>query len=252
MAKMKAATRQRYVKSHRILGSWATLVIAWVVVSGWVLNHSERLGLEQVQISSALLLNWYGMAPEGELHAFTLADKWLMELDHTTFLDGEPVTTLSSPLLGAVQLEEFVAFGSKQEIVLGVLDPKLEIVDRLQQDALPGPIVRVGVRGGKELLIDTQNGIFSADQEFIHWNQVDAELALDEIHWSSAQKAPEDLRKTALKNYRGEGISLSRLITDLHTGRLFGGFGFLLTDLAAIVILVLTITGFINGLTRKR
>jgi hypothetical protein len=108
------------------------------------------------------------------------------------------------------------------------------------------------VRAKNELLIETQNGIFSADQNFIHWNPVDAELAADGIDWSSAQKAPEDLRKTALNNYRGEGISLSRLITDLHTGRLFGGFGFLLTDLAAIVILVLTITGFINGLTRKR
>ena len=249
---MKGTTRQRYVKSHRLLGSWATLVIVGVVVSGWVLNHSERLGLEQVQISSAMVLNWYGMAPEGELHAFTLADNWLMDLDRTIFLDGEPVITLSSPLLGAVRLEEFVAFGSEQELVLGILDEKLEIVDRLQQGSLPGPIVRVGVRAKNKLLIETQNGIFSADQNFIHWNQVNAELAADGIDWSSAQKAPEDLRKTVLKNYRGEGISLSRLITDLHTGRLFGGFGFLLTDLAAIVILVLTITGFINGLTRKR
>ncbi len=249
---MNVSTRQRYVKSHRLLGSWATLVIVWVVLSGWILNHSQRLGLDQVQISSAILLNWYGMTPEGELHAFTLADHWLTELDHTVFLNGEPIITLNAPLLGAVQLEEFVAFGSEQEIVLGILDQKLEIVDRLQRDALPGPIIRVGVRENKELLIETQGGIFRANGDFIRWSPVDADLAMNGTNWSNPQKAPEDLRDTVLKNYRGEGVSLSRLITDLHTGRLFGGFGFLLTDLAAIVILVLTITGFINGLTRKR
>jgi len=248
---MKPSTRQHYVKSHRLLGSWATLVIVWVVVSGWILNHNERFGLEQVQISSAIVLKWYGMEPEGDIHAFAVADKWLTELDHTVFLEGTELTSLESPLLGAVQLDGMIAFGSEQELILGAQNQDFEIVDRFRQESLPGNILKIGLDSKDSLLIETDSGIYAIDENFIHWNKTETVNPSD-INWSAAQEVPETLRQAVLENYRGEGVSLSRLLTDLHTGRLFGGFGFLLTDLAALVILILTLTGFINGITRRK
>ena len=40
-------------------------------------------------------------------------------------------------------------------------------------------------------------------------------------------------------------MNLEQILLDLHSGRLFGSFGVLVMDLAAILLVVLSITGFV-------
>ena len=51
---------------------------------------------------------------------------------------------------------------------------------------------------------------------------------------------------------RGPGINLERLILDLHTGNLFGISGKLLSDLAAIAMIFVTLSGIYNLWRRKK
>ena len=59
-------------------------------------------------------------------------------------------------------------------------------------------------------------------------------------------------RAAVLATHRGEGLTLFRVVSDLHSGRILGEYGFLLMDGAALVLLLLTGSGLHNWLiTRK-
>ena len=51
---------------------------------------------------------------------------------------------------------------------------------------------------------------------------------------------------------RGRGISLEKFILDLHTGSLFGLSGKIISDIAALAIIFLTLSGLYNLWMRKK
>jgi uncharacterized iron-regulated membrane protein len=51
---------------------------------------------------------------------------------------------------------------------------------------------------------------------------------------------------------RGKGINLEKLVLDLHTGNIFGLPGKALSDISAIAIIFLTLSGLYNIWARKR
>lgn len=51
---------------------------------------------------------------------------------------------------------------------------------------------------------------------------------------------------------RGQGVNLEKLILDLHTGNFFGLSGKLISDLAAIAMIFVTLSGLYNLWMRKR
>ena len=54
-----------------------------------------------------------------------------------------------------------------------------------------------------------------------------------------------------LRMYRGRGLSMEKLILDVHSGRILGRFGVILVDLAAVLFLLLSITGTWIWIRRK-
>jgi uncharacterized iron-regulated membrane protein len=52
--------------------------------------------------------------------------------------------------------------------------------------------------------------------------------------------------------YRGSGLTLERILLDLHTGRLFGPAGVALINIASILLLVLIFSGIVLWISRAR
>ena len=56
-----------------------------------------------------------------------------------------------------------------------------------------------------------------------------------------------------LGEYRGRGLPLIRVLSDLHSGRIFGRYGTWLMDASAVILLLLVATGILgSGLGRRR
>ena len=69
--------------------------------------------------------------------------------------------------------------------------------------------------------------------------------------WSHASApAPADL-EAAYQAYRGEGLSLYRVILDMHSGRFFTRFGPWIADLAALGLVALTLSGIYYAMKTK-
>ena len=122
------------------------------------------------------------------------------------------------------------------------------IFDRLGQENLPEPIRRFGSKDDT-FFIDTPNGQFKTTASFLSWTPVPS--TSKQVAWSSPRATPAAVRKQLLDTYHGEGISLQQLLLDLHSGRIMR-IGPWISDLSALAILLLVISGLINWCRRPR
>ena len=60
------------------------------------------------------------------------------------------------------------------------------------------------------------------------------------------------MRQNILRQYRGHGLSLERLLLDFHSGRIFGPAGVVIYDLLALVLGFLAISGLVLFLRGRR
>ncbi|GAB5562833.1 MAG: hypothetical protein SynsKO_44800 [Synoicihabitans sp.] len=231
---------------HQRLGVSFSVVIAVVVVTGIALNHTQGLKLDERTITAPWILDWYGMNPSGDPIAFE-ADGWAIQWEDRVYWNGVPVVTSADPLIGAVSLGEFRVLASASAAIL--ITPDGELVEQMTGSSLPSGTIKALGRSDRGVYLVTEQGRFLSDPDVGTWDRF--QLASEPL-LSTPQIAPRAQREAALRAYRGEGITLYRVMLDLHSGRLFGSLGVWIVDIAAVVMLFLTFTGVWYALRVKR
>ena len=64
-----------------------------------------------------------------------------------------------------------------------------------------------------------------------------------EVSWSEATPVPAGLEESLQAAYRGAGLPVERVLLDLHSGRILGRAGIYLVDAAAVLFLLLAMSG---------
>ncbi len=232
---------------HRHLGLVASLFVFLLAVTGWMLNHAEYLELGKRRVTSPVILSWYGLASDHDLHSFRLGKRWAISLGRGVFLGDRQIAQSDEPLLGAVQIADMLVLATRNELFLVTDTAVPELIDRMGAEALPGKVARIGIGRERELLIETEAGTFRADSDLMKWETLGT---APDAEWSTPRQLPSERRELALARYNG--LSLTRFVADLHSGRVLGRFGPLLMDAVALVFVILTMTGFINWLRLRR
>ncbi len=93
---------------------------------------------------------------------------------------------------------------------------------------MPEGYIRGTEEDGEHILVDTEDGTLVLDAN------------------------TPDIQKAVEREFRGDGVSLERIILDAHSGKLIGISGTLITDLSALAILFLCASGFYNWRKRTR
>ena len=233
-------------KWHRSIGVILSLPLVILCTTGLLLNHSSWLNLEARFVTNQTILSLYGMVPSTDTQAIKVGDSWVSNLSGTLYFNEKQLQKNAAALRGALSLPEFLVVVTEETIIL--LDPvSAEVIEQLGAEVLPpGKIISAAAENGR-LLLDTTAGSFSAGSDFaVFKGEVRANLkpaAFDQL--------PQDLYNKLLQQWRGEGVSLWRFLLDLHSGHLFGGFGRLFADFAAIGTLFLVLSGLFNWGRRK-
>lgn len=228
---------------HGHVGVVATVFLVFIVFTGIVLNHEEALKLSKREISAPWLMRWYGIhavEPEqgyllGEHYFSWEGDKWT--------LGDKPLAGNAEHPVGAVEVDgvDYIATSS----VLYLYQADGQLLDKLEKQSLPAyPILALGKMGGN-VVLQTPSAMLASTDGLV-WRNADAGVT-----WSSPQTLPDDVRRqmTALL---APGLSLQRILQDVHSGRIFGRYGPWVVDLAAIALLTLGVSGlWIYGRSKK-
>lgn len=229
-------------RAHRWLGITAALFVLILSVTGIALNHGSDWGLDSRYVSADWLLNAYGVrAPEisssfaDRGHRVTLLGTRLYLAEHEIASDVDMLTGLAA-------LDPLLIVTSQQDVWLFTANG--DLVERIfLASDLEGPIERAG-RAGNHAVIEAAGRRYRADSDvssFVPWENKDAA----DIDWSVQSAPPLSLVNVLEKQYRGRGLSIERVMADVHSGRVIGVVGPYVMDGVAILLIVLSVSGLL-------
>lgn len=227
---------------HAKIGVATAVFFLLLATSGVALNHTDSLHLAKTPVQSAWLMRWYGLKPEIPTTGYMFRHGYFVASSDHWVLNGRDLQDLGLPetrpqVAGVVAWgDELLAIASAEHLFLFTADGKQ--VDHLYASALPAPsISRLGVTDTK-LALETADGIF-VTSDGLEWQKT---ASADDVDWAAQQALPESV-SAKLSGFFSPSLPLERIVLDVHSGRIFGRYGPLLMDLAALVLIVLSMSG---------
>ena len=223
---------------HRYIGLAAALFVILLTVTGLVLNHTEDLSLDSRHVSSDLLLDWYGITAPDDLYGYRVGATHITAIGSHLYWNTTRLPQASAPLVGAVEFAGLVVIAIEGELLL--FTPEGELVERLAGAAgVPAGMQALGLTPAGVLAIHAAHGYYRTDERFLEWQETES-LKAD---WSRPTEPSPALRAALQHSWRGTGLTLERMLLDLHSGRILGSRGIYLVDAAAVLFLLLAISG---------
>lgn len=241
---MVAKSTHRKFKSlyiwHRYTGIIAALFVLVLSVTGIALNHTERLKLDSSFVESEWLLDWYGIQAPSEQTAYPLNEHWLIHLGEALYLDKQPIDGSYTAPVGAIAFPHFTAIVMRDSILLATYEgEKIEHLGSLE--GVPSGIEKTGQLKDGQIVIQASKGQFLTNRDFLKWQAVETPI---DITWVESTAAPDAWQQQISQHYRSNELPMERFMLDLHSGRLFGSWGPLVMDIAALLLIFLAMSGF--------
>lgn len=233
----RKSTRLTAFLWHRRIGLAALLLVVILAITGIMLNHTQQFELDTSYVDSALILDWYGLNPEGEPVTYAVNGHRVTQWQDQIFFDNTRIATNPQTLHGAILAHEFIVVAFDNELLL--LSETGTLVERIPTNTSFKSTKRLGMKYQRPVIETSDNRYYMADEHVIDWDVI----SNHEIVWSLPVIIDDAQRAALLQAYRGNGLSLERVILDLHSGRIFGRYGIYLMDAAAIALLWLAFSG---------
>jgi uncharacterized iron-regulated membrane protein len=234
---------------HRRLGLSTFVVLIFLAISAFALNHSPGLKLNQINLSSNWLLSWYGFeVPAAD--GFEVEGKWIYQDGNKTLLvDGTSIAPCTAPLFSVAQTADMVFALCADALILLTSDGQL--VEQFGAvDGLPTNTQAVTVVDGRVYLTSRLTTTeFDPNSLALTAVEIAPQALVD--RQQTAAILPEFLQGQLKEQSSGPSISLETVILDLHSGRFFGQFGVLFIDLIGLLVCILSITGLVAWVKRR-
>ena len=223
---------------HRYIGLTSALFVILLALTGLLLNHTEDLALDSRHVQSGLLLDWYGIKAPDSMPAYSVGSTTVTEVGAHIYWNTTPIPQAAAPLMGAVETHDMVVIGVEGQLLL--FTPEGELIERLDNTSgVPAEIQSLGLNAAGDLIVRTAHGVYRTDSSMLNWH----ETVDDSIKWTVSTPPAPALRATLQQAYRGTGLTLERVLLDIHSGRILGSRGVYLVDTAALLFLVLATSG---------
>ncbi len=233
---------------HRWMGLISALFLVVLSITGLALNHTERLGLDTIQIKNSFILSRYGMTGGSDIKAYRIHKfDTLAHLNGQLFYNGKPLTSSEAPL-GIIQGDPITVVATATQLIY--LSGDGELIETVHHSQLPySKLIAVGRSIDDRPILVAEEGRWSPDALWLEFDVYQAGYSVDPLKQA---KLSEDEIGAILEAFQGGGVSLYRVMLDLHAGRLFGWGGRTLMDLTAVAILLLVTSGIVGWLRKSR
>lgn len=230
----------RLSRWHRWIGITVALFVLMLAVTGLLLNHTDSLQLDKHYIGSELLLDWYGIQPQQPPVSHAAGTHWITQINGQLYFDSKRLAGGIDNLIGAIKMEKFIVVAADHQLY--VLLDNGDLVERLGgAEGVPAGMQAIGLDSQGTLIIRGAHDLYSGNLNTLEWRHTDP----GPVDWAEPAAAPAAHVDEVLRHYRGSGLSLERVLLDLHSGRILGGLGAFLIDLVALLFCGLAVTGLI-------
>lgn len=213
-------------------------MVLLLAITGIFLNHTEQLKLDGRFVQNVFILNWYNIRPPQAPSSFKIGENWITRIGERLYFNKRELDQTSDTLWGVGEQQEMIVLALEDKLLL--LSEDGQLIEKLSgYDGVPAGITAIGMNEYEELVIRAAHGDYLSDLNALAWDDYEELAAV----WSSEATIPAQLEQELLSLYRGKGLSLERILLDLHSGRLLGNAGVFIVDLAALFFVFLALSG---------
>lgn len=227
---------------HRRVGVALSLIVVWICLSGLLLNHIHAWGIADKLIAQPWLAAQYNVV---EPRYYRIDEqRWLVQqASGEIVFDKSSVGQCDTPLLGIAKTDHIYAIACANSLFLTLADGGL-LEHIAPAQGLPKHLAGVGQIGNKIALQSAQQWYVFDDEAF------EFSATTDTV----SVQAPDQPPATVQQYYSGLAqlpqISIERLLLDLHTGAFWGESKTLVSDIAAILLILIAVGGVWVWLTK--
>lgn len=233
---------------HRTAGLFAAVFLLILTVTGLLLMQADDLGLDARYVSNDRMLDWYGIRPAPPPLTFAANNHWITQVGSRLYFDSTFLLNLDAQLIGVALAADEILVATTSDLLLLTADGN--VAERLDETAgMPHTVTHIGTTPDGSIVLNSLDGQFIFDPTSARFRSADAKLR---VRWQDPALAPAEMIEVINRGYRGAGLSLERIIIDLHTGRLLGALGVALVNVASLLLLVLICSGIMLWLGRAR
>ena len=231
------------------MGVSAALFTLIIAVTGILLNHTEDFQFDSAHIRSDWILDWYGIEAPRDMRSFRAADRHITLMGEHLYLNRKEIDGSYRELVGAIQKKDMFIVAVSNNILL--LTQRGELIERLQgKDGIPAGILQIGLDANGTVTVRTSLELYQPDDDFLRWSRRDNDTST--VRWAQPSPLEPRLKSALQQHFRGEVLPVERVLLDLHSGRFFGRLGPWLFDIAALLLILLSLSGTWIWLKRRR
>ena len=210
--------------------------------TGLALNHSDDWNLGGRYLSWPWLLKAYGIEAPAPSASFSDRGHYAALLGRRLYFDRQEIANGVDVLTGVVVTAELAMLVTDHRAYVLTIDG--DLVEHLNlSQFLSGSIEKAG-RLDDHVVIASQQSRYRSDTDMTGF-QIWSEPRDEAVAWSQVSPLPGELLAVLQDLYRGRGLSIERLLMDIHSGRIVGRIGPMFMDVVALLLIVLSATGLL-------
>jgi hypothetical protein len=216
--------------------------------TGIALNHASDLNLEQRFIGANWLLRWYGIDAPPPSASFAAAGRTLTLIGERLYFEDREFAEHIDGLVGAIAVGGHIVIATPTQVLMATYDGAL--IEQIDTRAiLPAEIIELG-RLDTDIAFRSAAGLYRSDADALRFTACSEQPAQD-IEWSKAVAVAPEQRATLEALYRGRGLSVQRLLLDVHSGRAIARLGPWLMDVVGLALIAVSLFGLLLWWRRK-
>ncbi|MFZ1547571.1 MAG: PepSY domain-containing protein [Candidatus Nitrotoga sp.] len=221
---------------HGLVGAGIVFFLLYLMLSGLAINHVDLLKLDKREVSYPWLMRWYGIDVADPIQGYLLGKSYLSWGDGKWVLDDKLLSGSAGQPVGAVEVGGVNYIATTSALYLYQSDGQL--LDKVEKQFLPAfPISALG-KAGDHVMLQTPAAVY-ASVDGLNWELSTA----TGMTLPSLQNLPDDVKRRSA-GILAPGISVQRILQDLHSGRFFGRYAIWVMDVASLILFGLGLSGF--------
>ena len=234
-------------KLHKYLGFAFSLFILHLTVTGILLTYPKTFNIEETYVSNFFILKKYNMDTHREVLGLSNVEDEVVIIKNNIYINSKFVDKFNDAIINILyqKKDKKIIILSKSTIGIYIfenIDGELEIIDIISLENTK-KIKHLGLNLSSDMVFfKNDNEYYNLDDNYLLKlvNEKDKN-----IKWSNISKIDKKLAKYYLNIHQGKGVSLTRILTELHNGKFFGSIFTLILFFSSLSLIFLTISSFI-------
>ena len=234
-------------KLHKYLGFAFSLFILHLTVTGILLTYPKTFNIEETHVSNFFILKKYNMDTHREVYGLSNIEDEVVIIKNNIYVNSKFVDKFSDEIINILYQKKEKRIITLSKSIIGIyffenIDGEFEINDI---------VILENAKKIKYLGLNSKGDIvfLKNDTEYYKLDDDNLLRLADEkdknIKWSNISKIDKKLAKYYLKIHQGKGVSLTRILTELHNGKFFGSIFTLILFFSSLSLIFLTLSSFI-------